>query len=88
MNPNELEALILDRCDGTEWHLSLWYPRVSREVIGIPRTVADSDVQRTLFHLIEEGRMQVGSVDGADFRPEPFIAPSAICPDLYVRAAG
>lgn len=87
MTTPELENLILDRCDGTEWHLSLWYPRPTREVMGIPREIGDAEVQRTLFRLIESGRIEVGSVEGAEFLPQPFEIPRSGCPDLYVRAA-
>ncbi len=86
MTTPELERLILDRCDGTEWHLSLWYPRATREVMRIPIEIADAEIQRTLFRLIESGRIEVGSVEGADFQPQRFEIPGAGCPDLYVRA--
>ena len=81
---SEVDELILGCLDGTEWHLSLWYPRVTRMVLGLPAGPADAELQDRLATLIENGTLEVGVVEGAAFAARPFTR-TAPAGDLYVR---
>lgn len=81
-----LEAAILDCFDGTEWHLSLWFPRIARPVVGLNSTAADEEVQRALLSLVHSGALEGGHVDGAEFTPCDCSDVAIPCPDLYLRS--
>ena len=88
MQHAELRALLINCFDDTGWHLSLWFPRVTREVVGLSPGVPDSDIQKCLLDLICEGVLETGTVEGSDFvTTAASLPPSGPCPDLYVRAA-
>jgi hypothetical protein len=86
MTKTEIQKSILESCEGTEWHLSLWMPRVAREVLGIPAGASDAEVQTELLRMIEEGVLEAGAVDGAEFERRALELKER-CPDLYIRVA-
>jgi hypothetical protein len=73
--------------DDAEWHLSLWYPRVTREVLGLAPSIPDAEIQRALRELVDEGALEAGAVDGAEFAPRPLTLTPGPCPDLFLRPA-
>ena len=88
MNETETRKLLIQCFDDTEWHLSLWFPRVTRQVVGITSRAADTEIQQCLLDLIREGALETGAVEGSDFVATPLaLPPSGSCPDLYIRTA-
>jgi len=88
MNAAEIERQLVTCFDGTEWNLSLWFPRVTREVVRFPAGISDAEIQQCLLGLIHSGTLETGTVEGSEFAPAPFdpAGTNARCPDLYVRA--
>ena len=88
MNETETRQFLIDCFDDTEWHLSLWFPRVTREVVGIPSRATDAEIQHCLLDLIREGILETGAVEGSEFVAAPFsLQQPGPCPDLYIRTA-
>ena len=81
----EIDDVILSCFDGTEWHLSLWFPKIARGVLGLPALPSDGEFQAHLLELIERGALEAGAVDGAAFNARRLELRGAYCPDLYVR---
>jgi hypothetical protein len=79
--------MILDCFDDAEWHVSLWFPRVTREVLGLTPAISDAEAQQCLLHLLSDGTLEAGTVTGAEFEPAPLDLKSGACPDLYIRRA-
>ena len=80
-----VDTAILECFDGAEWHLPLWFPKVTRAVLGLPATISDAELQAGLLELLHRGELETGTVEGADFRRRPIVSLGAGCPDLYVR---
>ena len=83
---NDVKAAILDCFDGTEWHLSLWFPRVARQVVGLNAAASDQEIQSALGELIRSGALETGYVDGAQFSACQCSEITLPCPDLYLRS--
>lgn len=87
MNMTEIGNAILACFEDADWHLSLWFPRVTREVLHLPPDISDAEAQRCLLELVKSGAVEAGSVDGAEFEVRPLEFTSGGCPDLYIRLA-
>lgn len=83
-----IDDAILESLDGTEWHMSLWFPRVAREVVGLRTPASDAEVQHRLIRLIDQGVLETGMVEGAEFIARKLESSLRGCPDLYIRLAG
>ena len=86
MRTDEIEQKLLRCFEHTEWHISLWFPRVTREVVGFPADVTDAEVQACLVRMIDSGLLETGTVEGSEFMPSAPQAGNAARGDLYIRA--
>lgn len=77
-----LEETVLSCFEDTEWHLSLWFPRVARQVLGLRVAAGDEEVQSCVRRLLEAGLLEAGTVDGAEFQVRACTDWRA---DLYLR---
>lgn len=85
MTPQDLDHMILNCFGDAEWHLSLWFPRITRSILRLPASISDDVIQTRLLALLTSGALETGSVDGSDFVPCVFDPSRGSCPDLYVR---
>lgn len=87
MTKTEIDNDILACFEDADWHLSLWFPRVAREVLRLPPDIDDAEAQRCLLDLVKSGTLEAGAVDGAEFEARPLDLSAGCCPDLFVRLA-
>lgn len=59
---------VLECFHHNEWHPSLWFPTIQRDVVNFPDGVHDQEVQSCVLDLIRSGLIQVGRWEGAEFR--------------------